>query len=321
MGLYAGADNFPAEIYQFEETDLVLAASDNVPLQHLADRTIWLKNKIGLFDRLQGETIVTASANIPATQAGYLTRVYSTGILNLSLEDVANFKPGALVVIASFCNPACVVNIKPLAGQTIFDSDGALGEMHMHHKEYLILQALTNHWNVVSAVGNFHCAGEEVKGRKEIVNTLALKGQLLERSKYPRLWKYANSLTLNQQIVSEATWFLDATTYRGLFSTGDGLTTFRLPDERGMFERMLDLGRGIDLGRIHNFAGGYEADELKAHGHSFTWKKGQADQNESGTYGSLYDADATHNRTTNTTNTGGTETRPKNIGKLNLIKF
>jgi hypothetical protein len=33
---------------------------------------------------------------------------------------------------------------------------------------------------------------------------------------------------------------------------------------------------------------------------SFTWKKGQADQNESGTYGSLYDADNTHNRTTYT---------------------
>jgi len=36
------------------------------------------------------------------------------------------------------------------------------------------------------------------------------------------------------------------------------------------------------------------------HSHTITWQKGQADQNESGVYGELYDARTPHNRTTTT---------------------
>ena len=45
--------------------------------------------------------------------------------------------------------------------------------------------------------------------------------------------------------------------------------------------------------------------EIPAHTHSFGWKKGQADQNESGTFGELYDNAAAHNRTTTTSSVGG----------------
>lgn len=47
------------------------------------------------------------------------------------------------------------------------------------------------------------------------------------------------------------------TTYATLFAVigviygaGDGATTFNLPDARGEFERGLDLGRGVDPGRV-----------------------------------------------------------------------
>lgn len=79
-------------------------------------------------------------------------------------------------------------------------------------------------------------------------NHLKLNGALLLRASYPKLWEFAQN---NSLVVTEATWqAVDETTglqlKSGLFSSGDGSTTFRLPDHRGMFYRVLDEGCGID---------------------------------------------------------------------------
>lgn len=56
---------------------------------------------------------------------------------------------------------------------------------------------------------------------------------------------------------------LSRTTYATLFAVigvtygaGDGATTFNLPDRRGEFDRGLDLGRGVDPGRVLGSAQG-----------------------------------------------------------------
>lgn len=48
------------------------------------------------------------------------------------------------------------------------------------------------------------------------------------------------------------------------FGSGDGSTTFKLPDSRGEFLRGLDDGRGVDAGRS---LGVWQADQNKAHQH------------------------------------------------------
>lgn len=65
-------------------------------------------------------------------------------------------------------------------------------------------------------------------------------GALISRESYPRLWAFANASGL---IVTEAQWSAGQT---GAFTAGDGATTFRIPDGRGVFERGWDDGRGID---------------------------------------------------------------------------
>lgn len=45
---------------------------------------------------------------------------------------------------------------------------------------------------------------------------------------------------------------------------GDGLTTFNLPDVRGLFIRSLDDGRNLDPGRV---LGSIQADEIRSHSH------------------------------------------------------
>lgn len=324
MGLYAGAINYPVNIYQFEETDLVLAATDNVPLQHLADRTAFLKAAVGLMDRMSGDVFVNANGTITNAQQGSLINIYANSILNISLANANTFKHGAILPINVFAESGCVVNISPQGGQPFISTNmGNATVLHVHNNEKVFLMAVTSHWLIINKYGNFDSVGEEIKARKIIPGTLAYTGQLVSRDSYPRLTKFVLELIFNQEVVSDATWnaFPD---YRGLYSLGDGSSTIRLPDERGMFDRMLDLGRGVDIDRTHNFAGGYEADTFKSHTHQFRTDGDNAlDMNMNVNNSAPLGHQNLDSRTQfyTTLPTGATETKPKNIGKYNLVKY
>ena len=108
------------------------------------------------------------------------------------------------------------------------------------------------------------------------------------------------------------------TTYAALFSaigttfgSGDGSTTFNIPDLRGEFVRGWDDSRGIDSGRVFGSA---QADELKSHVHSVSALIGTA--------GSAPQASGSSSSNPYNTNaTGGSETRPRNIALLACIKY
>ncbi len=135
---------------------------------------------------------------------------------------------------------------------------------------------------------------------------LKLNGALLLRSEYPDLWEFAqNSGNIT---IDDASWG-----GIGHFSPGDGSTTFRLPDFRGYFVRNWDDGRGVDPGRG---IGTWQADELKSHNHDAAMRySGYA------VLGGSWPNGASDFRATVSGNTGGTETRPKNIPMLACIKY
>ncbi|KVU85071.1 hypothetical protein WK75_27410 [Burkholderia ubonensis] len=87
---------------------------------------------------------------------------------------------------------------------------------------------------------------------------LAINGSVLNRADYPQLWAYAQS---SGALVSEADW---ANGRLGCFSTGDGATTFRIPDFRGEFLRIWDGARGVDAGRQ---LGSWQDSSNRWHGH------------------------------------------------------
>lgn len=113
------------------------------------------------------------------------------------------------------------------------------------------------------------------------------------------------------------------TTYAALFSaigtvfgTGDGSTTFNVPDMRGEFARGWDDGRGVDSGRVFGSA---QADEFEAHLHSV---QPPAASGEAGSGSTTTGSGGVETITAyNTNSTGGTETRPRNIALLYIIKF
>lgn len=124
----------------------------------------------------------------------------------------------------------------------------------------------------------------------------------------PPGWLKANGATISRAAYA-ALFAAIGTTY----GAGDGATTFVLPDCRGEFLRGLDDGRGVDTGRG---IGTGQGDAIKQHAHAFD--KAYA-LGAGGSAYAVYRPDGTGAGTTG--NTGGAETRPRNVAMLACIKF
>ncbi|MFJ5236691.1 phage tail protein [Pseudomonas neuropathica] len=137
--------------------------------------------------------------------------------------------------------------------------------------------------------------------------------------------------------VKSAALYPDLNTYlAGKYNKGDeGAGNFRLPDGRGEFLRGWDHGRGVDAGRG---IGTYQAEAFAAHNHRYfdgtaatfdpagNWQAGNingaAASISVGAFLSAVDSGSTMQMVNaqNTVNTGGTETRPRNLAVMWCIK-
>lgn len=127
------------------------------------------------------------------------------------------------------------------------------------------------------------------------------------------------------------------TTYAALWvamgspNTGNGTTTFTLPDLRGEFLRFWDNGRGVDPGRVF---GSFQAGGIQSHSHGVT-DSGHAHTTNAPFFSytsASSGANVTAINTVGSANvdaaftgisiqaTGGTETRPRNIAYSPIIK-
>ena len=125
---------------------------------------------------------------------------------------------------------------------------------------------------------------------------------------------------------------LSTTAYPELFAAigtayGGGGGNFNVPDLRGEFIRGWDDGRGIDIGRA---LGTSQSDGFKSHNHDFYAPSG--DSNDSGSQGwTPFGGPTTSFRTSDRGGIlrtdvainfeGSTETRPRNISLMALIKY
>jgi len=131
------------------------------------------------------------------------------------------------------------------------------------------------------------------------------------------IWSSASTAPIGYVACNGAA--VSRTTYSNLFAvigttygSGDGSTTFNLPDLRGEFIRGWDAGRGVDSGRVF---GSSQLDDFASHDHPlFNQISGPGTSVISGPSGS-------NTINTVTGSTGGTETRPRNVALLPCIKF
>lgn len=128
-------------------------------------------------------------------------------------------------------------------------------------------------------------------------------------SSAPAGWLKANGAVISR--TAYANLFLSIGT---TFGSGDGSTTFKLPDLRGEFVRGWGDNGGNDPGRIF---GSWQSDQFKEHSHYF-------DTADTGGNGSSYRVEKTgltNPDTSNTSKEGGAETRPRNVALVYCIKY
>ena len=126
----------------------------------------------------------------------------------------------------------------------------------------------------------------------------------------PSGWLKANGAAVSR--TAYATLFAALGT---TFGAGNGSTTFNLPDLRGEFPRGWDDSRGVDSGRAFGSA---QADAFSSHIHT-TGQTGTGLNGSISTTGATVGVVGGGAQTTGTT--GSTETRPRNIALLAIIKF
>jgi microcystin-dependent protein len=135
--------------------------------------------------------------------------------------------------------------------------------------------------------------------------------QAFARNTAPTGWLKANGQAVSRTAYARLFAAIGTT-----FGTGDGSTTFNVPDLRGEFIRGWADGRSVDTGRTFGSA---QADELKSHDHKIyrgtntpVALNAAADSTMGPNVGDLEITTAT---------TGGSETRPRNLSLLYCIRF
>lgn len=126
-------------------------------------------------------------------------------------------------------------------------------------------------------------------------------------------------LELDGSVQSIAT-YPDLSAYLGTtYNKGDeGAGFFRLPDSRGEFLRGWDHGRGVDAGRA---LGSWQDEAFKRHKHDAPGWGNSSSDSTGGTYFVTADSGGSYTGDISTMReSGGTETRPRNIAMMWCIK-
>jgi hypothetical protein len=344
MSPYTPQDAFTApELYDL--SDLVKGSDTgdaNVPLKALADQTNYLKNRMR---RYEGVKIFTGDHAFDTTDLGYLLLFQLTGNNTFTLPDVGSLLPGTRIAVKTSIASIHALTVQSQEQQNIFDGSyqffkwDVLADpaVYMHDGELLILVAGEGYWIVERADGNFYTAGLSVGSRRILKNTFLSDGTIKNRADVPRIALFAASLSATEGIVPDVTWGSDPGSipvYRGLYSYGDGQNTIRIPDERGLSDKHLDMGRGIDISRLYNAPGGYEDEQVGKHDHATHGKGfivGGALKWFLSITGNRYSAGGgtdslggqqnTPDLNMRTSDNAGTQNVVKNIGKIPLIYY
>lgn len=272
------------------------------------------------------------SSDITLTAAAHLNKLLhiagGSSALAIVLPDLADVPDNTVMVLETSINNTKKTSLSTPSAQNIYYNSTASEKIYLGPSEFLWLFKWSDGWYVINASPSFLHVGEPFLSYKEVANTILAQGQIILRADEPRLWAFVQ--TLGPSLVSDSTWiapdFLTGLySYRGCFSSGDGSTTFRLPDLRNQFFRGLNNIGGSDSERPNNNPGGRQKEDLLSHGHSINTTNSSASGNDG--------SDAVRGTTPGTVNTrgqagptktigltGGVETRPINTGFLPLIR-
>lgn len=215
--------------------------------------------------------------------------------------------------------------VKAQTGEVIVHNGAEVNQIILRKREKAKLVKKGAKWYVVSGADSFGVIGKVFAGYKQGDDEVILQGQEVNRDEYPAVWAFVQTLSLGNGVANESDWIADTTTRRSMFSLGDGSTTFRFPDLRGVDIRFLDQGRGLDLIRIaaslDNVVGSYQADQVKSHDHDTPFRRDNNVVSFGTGNGVAVSLPAGSALTLKTGLTGGAENTTKNAALLPLMKI
>lgn len=203
----------------------------------------------------------------------------SSSSLTTTLPSVGDMAANSLIILEAIVSNTKPQKVVTAGGQYIYLNNGQKTEIWLHPGDVVWLFRDDDGFYVINDFNErYKNIGYPISAYKAGLNQLVCKGQTLNRADYPRLWEFVQ--TLGSSLVSDATWSTASVThsgrtianpYRGCFSTGDGSTTFRMPDLMNMALRGVLSETGSDPDRFLNKPGGYQDHAFKQHDHELQY--------------------------------------------------
>jgi hypothetical protein len=149
-----------------------------------------------------------------------------------------------------------------------------LSELWVSKGESLYLRKEDPYWEVI-----FDYAGKNVGHRMAAtfaghVNYVPEDGRLMDGDEHPALWWWISNILPSSHKITDDTVVTGGYTHPadklGLFVVHSTLKKFRMPNTQGLSEKGLadfDSYGGDAANRPYDYPGGYQADDVKSHGH------------------------------------------------------
>ena len=340
------------EITTIGTADLLLIAPDSVDAS-LAPRKVTVQNLLddgltaGTFVSLNltgaltygtatGNRTVSTSATI--TNGTITSGVIPTGTFGTTTSTAATITSGTIANLASTTGTIATLNSTTGTIATLNSTTGTIGNLSTTLAGDFTISSGTGTLGTTGVTAGTYGASTvipqivvDAKGRVTTVSTSAVSGTEVgsiiawTTGTAPSGYLHCDGAAINRTTYAALFGVLSTT-----YGTGDGSTTFNIPDYRGRFLRGFASGQATDPdrstrtnrgdGTTGDNVGTKQVDEIKSHNHTapatfnFVTQKAGVGPND-------YPAGAQLQTQNATALSGGNETRPTNIYVMWCVKF
>lgn len=300
---------------------------------------------------ISGTKVINTNINVNVNDAGKIHQFRSgSNWYTATLPDIELVPANSVFIFEAIVGNTKQNKIITTNDQYIYHNNKSVKHIWLGKGEKIKLFRDEDGWYMIDGEEYFRNIGQPVAVFKEGLNQIAITGQLVNRSDMPRLFEEV--VEFGGAYVDDATWGTVSATvagrtvpfpYRGCYSSGNGSTTFRLPNFLNSTIRGLKNIGGSDAERYHNNPGGFQLNEVINHRHFTTvdtitnsnsfpdergsaltalrsWIKGWI-KGSGGAEGFVADSSPSEPTIGRTSAYGATETRMDNIGMILVVNY
>lgn len=288
--------SYPTGIYQLELNDPVLGGAggiDNLAPTQLASRTGWLRDKANRALRMDELKSISGSYTVLVSDVNKVLQAQDLSNIDITLPTLSSMSASGVTgqpfTIQAFEETTFKSILMVVSGgDKIYDGTATAGysSYKIRPGQRVVILPLAGGWYVIYKSQNVPTGIKlDSFGSSVPQGYLACNGSAVSRTGYADLFAEIGTV----------------------YGAGDGSSTFTLPDATGRFFRATG-GNAASLGTP-------QADEIKAHVHTYQTGNTQAGADKADGGSGLEAPGGTTN------STGGVETRPINLAVNVYIKY